>query len=335
MTKSFYTNCSVQGSNILLKEVDEQGVRRHYKLQWNPTVYVSDRSGTESEFRSLYGDNVKSVQPGSIRETRDFVKKYDGVDGFEIFGQLNYALQFMGERYPWDITPDVSKLSIWSIDIETRIGESFPEPSLADCEIILITLQNVNTGRCYTFGSKPYEGTDTKYANCKNEYNLLKLFLQFWRQVDPDIITGWNIETFDIPYIANRIDRILGEGESKKLSPWDICKVDKLFVKGNEEVTCSIPGVAILDYLALYKKFTYVKQESYGLKFIAEEELGHTKLDLPGTSFNDNIDGNLIVTEITESSSDLEKKAYRLHLIKEEMKRRGLEEHIRNATLRN
>ena len=293
MTKSFYTNCSIQGSNILLKEIDESGVKRHYKLQWTPTVYVSDHSGNGSEYVGMNGESVKPIQPGTIRETKDFVKKYTDVDGFEIFGQLNYTLQFLGERYPWTITPDVSKLSIWSIDIETSIPESgFPEPATADGEIVLITLQNINTGRCYTFGTKPYSGTDTKYAHCKDEFNLLRLFLQFWRQIDPDIITGWNIETFDIPYLANRIDRVLGEGESSKLSPWNTCKVEKLFIKGNEEVVCTIPGVAILDYLALYKKFTYTTRESYSLKFISQEELGHTKVELPGKSWNDNIEND-------------------------------------------
>jgi DNA polymerase elongation subunit (family B) len=290
---SFYTNCSINRSNILLKEIDGEGVKRHHKIQWNPTVFVSDNTGSNSTYIGMNGECIKPVKPGTIVETKDFVKKYNDVDGFEIFGQLNYVLQFLGERYPWEIVPETSKLSIWSIDIETRIGDdAFPEPSLAACEIVLITIQNVNTGRCYTFGCKPYNGTDTKYIQCKNETELLKAFISFWKYIDPDIITGWNIETFDIPYIANRIENILGEGESSKLSPWGICKIDKLYVKGNEEVVCSIAGVSILDYLALYKKFTYIKRESYGLKFIAEEELGHTKLDLPGFNFNDNIDNH-------------------------------------------
>lgn len=348
---SFYTNCSVYGSNILLKEVDSDGVRQQYKINWQPTLYVTDNRGTaNSKFKSLYGDSVKSINSGSIAETKAFVKEYSDVSGFEIFGQLNFALQFLGERYPWDIVPDPSKISTWSIDIETRIGErkytydhivktrgttviqprsildidncsnqtalevfdeeseewttykgscyqkyiagGFPDPATAAAEIVLITLQNVRTKQCYTFGTKPYTGSDTKYAHCRDEATLLKLFLQFWRQVNPDIITGWNIETFDIPYIANRLDIVLGEDTSRKLSPWGICRVEDITVRGISEVKCSIPGVAILDYLALYKKFTYTTRESYSLKFIAEEELGHTKVELPGKDFNDNIDNH-------------------------------------------
>lgn len=332
----YYTNVEIVGSNVLVREIDSEGVRRRFKTQWRPTLYMRDSNQDQpSEFKSLYDDAVKSIQPGTIQECRDFVRQYDSVDGVEIFGQTNYALNYMNEVYPWDIDFQASSIGIWSIDIETRIGEGFPEPKTADCEIVLITMQNVNTKVCYTFGTKPYSGDDTRYALAKDEYSLLKMFLQFWNHVEPDIVTGWNIETFDIPYIANRISRVLGEGEESKLSPWGYVSVKSLFVKGNEEVQAEIKGVSILDYLALYKKFTYTKRESYSLQFIAQEELGHSKVELPGKNFNDNIDGNLIVTEITESSSDLEKKAYRLHLIKEEMKRRGLEEHIRNATLRN
>lgn len=293
MTKSFYTNVEVVGSNVLLKEFDETGAKRHHKIQWQPTVFLKDSTGAESEYKSLYGDNVKSIKPGTIRETRDFIKQYDGVSGMEVFGQLNYALQFMNSHYPWEIDPDFSKLSTWSIDIETRVPDSgFPTPKTVDGEVVLITLQNINNGKCYTFGSKPYSGTDTMFHASVDEYSLLKSFLMFWQRIDVDIITGWNIETFDMPYLINRVKRILGEEESKRFSPWNLCRVDTFFSRGKEETKVDIAGVAILDYLALYKKFTYVKRESYSLKFISQEELGHTKVELPGDTFNDNIDNH-------------------------------------------
>jgi DNA polymerase elongation subunit (family B) len=293
LIKSYYTNVEVLGSSVLVKEVGEDGVRRHFKTQWQPTIFIKDNSGAESDFKSLYGDNVKSIQPGNIRDTRDFVKKYDGVNGFEIFGQLNYALNFLNEQYPWDIDVSQVKLSTWSIDIETIVPETgFPSPKTVDGEIVLITLQNIRSGTCFTFGSKPYSGSDTRYMHAKDEYNLLKFFIEFWKRADIDIITGWNIETFDMPYIINRINRILGEGEANALSPWNKVSVDTMTVRGKEEIKVDILGVSILDYLALYKKFTYTKQESYSLKFIAQEELGHTKVELPGTSFNDNIDNH-------------------------------------------
>jgi DNA polymerase elongation subunit (family B) len=291
--QSFYTNVELVGSNILLKEIDESGVKRHHKIQWQPTIFVRDNSGENTEFKTLFGDPARKVNPGTIKESRDFVKQYKDVSGFEIFGQLNYTLQFLYYHYPWELSFDPTMLSIWSIDIETKIPDSgFPSPSNVDGEIVLITLQNVNTGKCYTFGSKPYTGSDTSYMLCKDEFTLLRNFVSFWSRLDVDIITGWNIETFDMPYIINRIKRIISEDETKKLSPWGYVSVEEIFVMGNKELKVEIKGVAIVDYLALYKKFTYVKQESYSLKHVSKQELGHTKVELPGDSFNDNIENH-------------------------------------------
>jgi DNA polymerase elongation subunit (family B) len=313
--KSFYTNVELVGSNILLKEFDETGAKRHRKFQWQPTVYLRDDVSGETEYKSLYGNAVKPIQPGTVRETRDFIKQYDGVSGMEVYGQLNYILQFLNEHYPWDLQPDFSKLSIWSIDIETRTPDTgFPSPKTVDGEIVLITLQNTVNEKTYTFGLNSYTGTDTLYASAKDEYHLLKSFLMFWQHIDVDVVTGWNIETFDIPYLINRVKRILGEEETKRFSPWGLTKVETIFIRGKEETKVDISGIAILDYLALYKKYTYVKQESYSLKFIAQEELGHTKVELPGETFNDNIDNhwnefvhyNIIDTKlVTELESKL------------------------------
>lgn len=294
MTKSYYTNVEVVGSYVMLKEIDDEGVKRKSKFQWQPTLFLKDNTGAVGTHKSLYGDEVKPVKPGTIRETRDFVKQYAGVSGFEIFGQLNYPLQFMNEHYPWDVQFDMRKLSIWSIDIETRIPDTgFPSPKTVDGEVVLITLQNVITGRCFTFGTgKDYTKDDTTYQKSNDEYKMLKNFLIFWERIDIDIITGWNIEGFDIPYLINRIKRILGDDAAKKLSPWGMVDVETITRMGKEELRVDIKGIAILDYLALYKKFTYTKRESYSLKFIAQEELGHTKVDLPGENFNDNIDNH-------------------------------------------
>lgn len=319
MSKSFYTNAEIVGNNVLLREVVD-GQRKKTKIQWNPTIYVRDNSGSGGKFKSLYGDPVKEVRPGDIRETKDFIKQYDGVDGFQIYGQLNYSLQFLNENYPGEIQYDMSALSIWSIDIETRIGDDgFPNPETANSEIVLITLQNVQTKKCYTFGKGKYSGDDTNYCSCADEYSLLKNFLMFWERADIDIITGWNIEGFDIPFIINRVKRILGDEAMKKLSPWGIVRAEKVTIKGNEEIDIDLKGISVIDYLSLYKKFVLVKQESYSLKHIAQEELGHTKVELPGSSFNDSIDNhwetfvhyNIVDTKLV---TDLEEKLKLLEL---------------------
>jgi DNA polymerase elongation subunit (family B) len=90
-----------------------------------------------------------------------------------------------------------------------------------------------------------------------------------------------------MPYLIRRIERELGDGESNKLSPWGYVNERKTFIKGNEEIHYDIVGIAQLDYLELYKKYTYSKQESYRLDYIADQELGDKKKVNPGESFKD------------------------------------------------
>ena len=288
----FYTNVSVVGSNVLVREVVD-GVPNKHKDSWKPTLYVrgQPRENT-TEFKSLYGDTVYSIQPGTVPECREFVKQYDGVSGFEIFGQLNYSLQYMNEYKPsgWDY----KKISCWAIDIETAVPEdehgntTFPEPKTAEGEVLLITLVDMHDGRAFTFGSKPYSGKDTRYWDCGTEYNLLKQFVLFWEQRDIDIITGWNCAQFDLPYLHNRIRAILGDEWVKKLSPWGKVNYREKVFNGREEYVTEFVGVSVLDYIELYKKYIVVKQESYALGHIAQEELGHTKVDHSEfDSFND------------------------------------------------
>jgi DNA polymerase elongation subunit (family B) len=93
------------------------------------------------------------------------------------------------------------------------------------------------------------------------------------------VITGWNCNLYDIPYICGRIDRVLGQKEMRTFSPWNMVRKGIIKIMGREHVSYTVSGIACLDYLDLYKKFTYKAQESYRLDYIAEVELGKKKLD--------------------------------------------------------
>ena len=95
----------------------------------------------------------------------------------------------------------------------------------------------------------------------------------------PEVITGWNIELYDIPYLSRRLERVLGEKLMKRLSPWGLVTEDEIYIAGRKNIAYDIGGVTQLDYLNLYKKFTYKAQESYRLDYIASVELGQKKLD--------------------------------------------------------
>ena len=89
----------------------------------------------------------------------------------------------------------------------------------------------------------------------------------------PDVVTGWNIEFYAIPYICKRLDRVLGEKLMKRFSPWGLVSEGEVYINGRKNTTFDVGGITQLDYLALYKKFTYKAQESYRLDYIAEVEL--------------------------------------------------------------
>jgi DNA polymerase elongation subunit (family B) len=103
--------------------------------------------------------------------------------------------------------------------------------------------------------------------------------MDLWSRFYPDVISGWNIKFFDIPYLVNRITKLFGEDEAKKLSPWNRISGREAFVMNREHQVYDLDGIATLDYIELYRKFTYSQQESYRLDHIAHVELGEKKLD--------------------------------------------------------
>lgn len=282
----FYTSVNPIGDKILIRGI-ENGKRYQRKVDFSPTLYVTSKK--PSKWKTLEGSFVDEVNPGTIKDTREFIKRYDGIQGFDVYGNSNYAYQYISDNYSNDINWDMEQIKVFTIDIETSTEQGFPDIKSANEEILLITVKELSTKRIITFGSKTYVNPreDVIYVNCKDEQELLKQFLSFWSKSHPDVITGWNTDFFDMPYLIRRIERELGDGESNRLSPWGYVNERKTFIKGSEEIHYDIVGVAQLDYLELYKKYTYSKQESYRLDYIASAELDDKKKVNPGESFKD------------------------------------------------
>ena len=147
--------------------------------------------------------------------------------------------------------------------------------------ITAITLRH-NNDTFYVFGTTKFEYLDSDqivYYKCGDETEMLEKFLSIWQKLDLDIISGWNIEGFDIPYIVARLTFLLGEDFAKKLSPWRMWTRHRLVNFGNEEYVNFPMGIAVLDYLDLYKKFGYSSAENNKLDTVAEYELGEKKID--------------------------------------------------------
>jgi len=276
----FYTFAKQYGNDIFVRGYDDKkGGHFTEKVPFRPTMYLQSRVPTE--FQTLDGQYVAPVQPGTIKETRDFIDQYKDVSGTRVYGMERFVYQFLSEEYSGEVEYDVGKIKMWSLDIETSSENGFPKPEEAIEEVLLISLKNFNTKQIITFGSRPWKSTrdDVNYVLCDGEYELLATFVDWWESTSPEVITGWNVDCFDMAYLCNRIRKVLGNKHQRRLSPMGFLREDTFEKYGKTQIRYELMGVTVLDYLDLYKKFTFVNRESYRLDVIAEIELGQKKLD--------------------------------------------------------
>ena len=282
----FYTNVAMIRGNILLRGV-ENGKRVSKKIPYKPYLFVPSKK--ESEYSTLDGQMVGRVDFDSIGEARDFRQQYDNVEGMKIYGLDKFIYPFINDEYKrgGEITYDPSFISVCTIDIEVSISDNkgFPDVQVADNEVTLITMSR--NGQKVVFGCRDFVNKfdDVEYFKCADEAALLRSFVDMWNspRFSPDVVTGWNVDFFDVPYLINRITRVLGDSWAKKLSPWGVLQEKKIEIFGKETQIYVPVGVTILDYLQMYRKFAYTQQESYKLDHIASEELGEKKLEFQGT----------------------------------------------------
>lgn len=278
----FYTSVNQYGNNILVRGINN-GKKVQDRIAFKPKLFV--KSQKESEYKDLYGQSLQSVEFADINDAKDYIQRYREVDNFPIYGNTNFAYQYITESFPGEIEFDISQIKIWSLDIETSADNGFPDVFNPEEKVLLITIQDYSTKQLVTFGLNDFKPSkeNHKYILCKDEYTLLQKFLDYISEDHPHIITGWNVEFFDIPYLCTRINKILGDDAIKAFSPWRVVKEKNIIRLKKENLAFDILGIAILDYLDLYKKFTYTNQESYKLDHIAKVELGKQKLEYDGT----------------------------------------------------
>ena len=275
----FYKNVDQVGDRILVRGYDgHQEVR--IRDEFYPTLYVKSNKGGTG-YTTLEGEPVRPIQPGGIRDCREFCKRYEDVEGFTVYGNQAYLYQWISDNFPGEVDYDPSKIRVFTIDIETAAENGFPDIESADQEILLITVKDSFTGIYHVWGSRPYKTSkaEVNYTHCADEQELLKMYLAWWTENYPDVITGWNVQLFDVPYICNRLARILGDKTTKLFSPWKLLSSREINIQGRKNISFDVSGITVLDYLDLYRKFTYTNQESYRLDHIAFVELGQQKLD--------------------------------------------------------
>jgi len=274
---NYYTNISVQGNNVLYRGVNN-GRRVNKKIEYSPTLFLPTNKTTP--WRTLFGEKLEAKRFETIREARDFVKSYEDVTNFKIYGNDRYEYAFIADEHRGPIDWDIDKLSIVIIDIEVGSENGFPDPYKATEPITAIAVRQLNGG-ITVYGCGDYEKQgDEDYIKCKDEWTLCKTFLKDWQANYPDVVSGWNIDYFDIPYLVNRFNRILGEDETRKLSPWNNVWERSFVHKGQQKKVYNMTGISALDYIELYRWYAPAgkSQESYSLNHITSVELNESKI---------------------------------------------------------
>lgn len=266
---------------------DKNGKRITVDLSYNPYLYIETSMNSTDE--SIFNTPVKKKLFKDIKQRNNYVRECGTTRVFEnIRPEQQYLIDaFWKENEKLDFSQ--YPLKIHYIDIEVYCPDFFPTPEEASQPINVITIYDSIDETFYTWGTsileKPIDNCE--YIYCDTEMKLLECVLNYIERSVPDVLTGWNSEGFDIPYIINRSARILGEDSIKKLSP-----VNNIYSRlmtgafGREQQRWYISGLSCVDYLDIYKKFSVGLRESYKLDAIAELELGERKVDYGNTNLS-------------------------------------------------
>lgn len=284
---NFYTSVNRYGNNILYRGF-ENGQRIEKKIQYMPTLFVP--TDKQTGWNNLQNHPVQPITFDTMRDAGDFLKKYEGVDNFPVYGTTNYINQFVTDRFPNEIKFDRDKINVTSLDIEVHSEDGFPFVADAAHPVTAITMKNNQSNTYYVWGLGDYdadkcsiEGVEAiHYKKCKDEISLLLDWLSYWQdpRFCPDIVTGWNTRLFDIPYLVRRVNNIIGGDVYKKFSPWGVVEQRDIVIAGRQNTAYELIGIQQLDYYDLFRKFGYAygTLESYKLDHVAYIVLGDNKL---------------------------------------------------------
>jgi len=301
-----YTSVVSKGRYIYYKGYSLSGKQEIHKFKNVPEslfFYIEDKDKIENIVKFFNIDHHEKIIFNPSPSQKDIyakplieIKIHSGIKweimkvlrqhNIKVLDDIGSDYKFIANKFKNDINFDFKNIKIAYIDIETESENGFPVPSIAREKINVITIVT-NTKKIFTFALHNISPLDDKDVNLycydSNEESMLLGFINFMKAYNPDIISGWNSEFFDIPYIVNRVKNILGEEYLKELSPFNLklrTKLVKNSFGSREDETYQIYGLQHLDYMQIYKKHIYKPRENYKLDTIAEIELGEKKLDI-------------------------------------------------------
>ena len=242
--------------------------RGYVTFPYKKYAYIKSAGGT---YVSLYGDRLQKVYK---------IEK----DGAYFESDVMPEIRILVDNYTE--SEEVSEgHKVLILDIEVEVTDGFPDVRRAENIITSIAIYDDITEEyhCFILDKKgEVESTDTIHPR-QTEYDLLKSFMTKYLEISPTILTGWNVEFFDMPYLFNRMIQVIGYEMASCLSPIQIVKHIDRKDKEKEQLSIKIAGVNTLDYFQLYRKFTFSERPSYRLDAIGDYELGQKKVEYEGT----------------------------------------------------
>lgn len=276
-TKRFYTDVQRHKNKLLVRGYDT-GVRFQEEVHYKPYLFVEGGAyEAADDYQTVLGQSVTRVDFKSMWEANDFYKMRRNA-GINVYGLTNFVYPYINDAFPGQLEVGMERIRIGTLDIEVGSEKGFPNQNDATEPVTAITVHFKDTFITLACGEFETDRKDIAYIQCDSEYLLLRKFVRIWEEMDLDVVTGWNIEFFDIPYLVNRIRKVLGQTWADRLSPWGIVK-EREVEMGKSQKTYDLYGIGVLDYLRVYKKFSYIPQESYRLDNVANVDLGTGKID--------------------------------------------------------
>lgn len=280
MTK-FYTFVESNNSNIFHRYIEDGVSKIECLKDYEFELFI--KTNKDPDAISIYNEPLKRYQSNSLKDFNDLRSTFTD-QNIPIYGMQSPQFQFISSEYKGEINFKFEQIKILVLDIETRIPEdgTFCQASDASQPIVSIATKLFGNHDVIVFSyNYDYKCKENEqYIKCDSEIDMLERFISYIQKTKPDIVTGYNIDLYDIPFIINRITILLGKNQCNLLSP--LSNYLKTPIKENNTdrgVIYKIQGISNIDYLDVYKHFSISKQENYRLDTIAEIELSENKLD--------------------------------------------------------
>lgn len=276
-----YTNITTIGNGVYARARQNDGSPVYVEQKYLPTYYTPvDPTRVTPTHEGFEGRPLIARSFGNIRESREWIDQ----NPIPVYGDIQPEYMVLNDVYgAKDVGFEMDRLYIWDLDIEVDSENGFgkPEDPFAEVTSITVLWRHMGKTGIVVYGRKDYvTQKDELYIPCATEEELLLRFLDDFKSGGdyPDIVTGWNVQFYDIPYLVARLKKLFTQTTWERISPFNRMAERTVIIMGRPQIVVDIRGIAILDYKELYQKFTYSQQESYRLDHIAHVELGKRKV---------------------------------------------------------